>query len=54
VTLGEDQSRVRHSNAVLVLAIFWRVVVSFALAWIEGVRRAKPKTRVTTRTFQKQ
>jgi hypothetical protein len=54
VTLGEDQSRVRHPNAVWVLAMFRRVVVSFALAWIDGIRRAKPKTRVTTRTFQKQ
>lgn len=54
VTLGEDQSRVRHPNAVLVLAMYRRVVVSLAQAWIEGIRQAKPKTRVTTRTFQKQ
>lgn len=53
VSLAEDQSRVRRPNAALVLGMFRRVVVSFAQAWIDGARKVKPNTRVTTRKFQK-
>ena len=54
VTLAEDQSRVRHPNAALVLSLFRRVVVSFAQVWLEELRKIKPRTRASTRNFQKQ
>ncbi len=41
VSLGEDQSRVRQPNAALVLGMVRRVVVSCALAWLEGVQTIK-------------
>jgi len=53
VTLGEDQSRVRQANAAYVLSLFRRVVVSFAQAWIDESRQIKPRSRATTRKFQK-
>lgn len=53
VSLAEDQSRVRQPNAALLLGMFRRLVVSFAQAWIDGVRKVRPNTRVTTRKFQK-
>jgi hypothetical protein len=52
VTLQEDQSRVRHPNAALVLSLFRRVVVSLALTWGAQARKVKP--RATARNFQKQ
>lgn len=51
VTMAEDQSRVRHRNAALVLAMFRRVAVTLALEWLQGVRPVKP--RATVRSFQK-
>lgn len=53
VTLGEDQSRVRNPKAAFALSLFRRVVVSFAQAWIDDCRRLNPRSRVTTRKFQK-
>jgi len=53
VTLGEDTSRVRQPNAALVLSLFRRVVVSVAQAWIDACRAGNPKSRATTRQFQK-
>ena len=53
VTLGEDHSRVRHTNAAYVLSLFRRVVVSFAQVWIDECRKIKPRSRATTRKFQK-
>ena len=53
VTLGEDQSRVCHSKAAYALSLFRRVVVSFAQVWIDGCRKLKPRSRATTRRFQK-
>jgi predicted transposase YbfD/YdcC len=53
VTLAEDQSRVRQRNAALVLSLFRRVVVSFAQVWLAACRKANPRSRVTTRKFQK-
>ncbi len=53
VTLGEDHSRVRNRQAAFALSLFRRVVVSFAQAWMEQCRQAKPRSRVTTRKFQK-
>ena len=53
VTLGEDHSRVRNSNAAYALSLFRRVVVSFAQVWIDACRRINPRSRATTRKFQK-
>lgn len=53
VTLGEDHSRVRHPQAAFALSLFRRVVVSFAQAWLEECRKINPRTRATTRKFQK-
>ena len=54
ITLAEDQSRVRHPKAALVLSLFRRVVVSFAQIWLEELRKIKPRTRAGTRNFQEQ
>jgi hypothetical protein len=53
VTLGEDHSRVRHPKAAFALSLFRRVVVSFAQAWLEECRKINPRSRATTRKFQK-
>lgn len=53
VTLGEDQSRVRAPNAAFVMSLFRRVVVSFAQVWVDACRARQPKSRATTRQFQK-
>lgn len=53
VTLGEDHSRVRHPKAAFALSLFRRVVVSFAQAWLDECRKLNPRSRATTRRFQK-
>ena len=53
VTLGEDHSRVRNPRAAFALNRFRRVVVSFAQVWVDACRKRKPRSRVTTRKFQK-
>jgi predicted transposase YbfD/YdcC len=53
VTLGEDHSRVRQTNAAYALSLFRRVVVSFAQVWIDECRKINPRSRATTRKFQK-
>lgn len=53
VTLGEDHSRVRDPNAAYALSLFRRVVVSFAQGWIDACRKSNPRSRATTRKFQK-
>jgi hypothetical protein len=53
VTLGEDHSRVRNPKAAFALSLFRRVVVSFAQAWLEKCRKINPRSRMTTRKFQK-
>ena len=53
VTLREDHSRVRHPRAALALSLFRRVVVSFAQVWLEECRKINPRSRMTTRKFQK-
>lgn len=53
VTLGEDHSRVRQPNAAYALSLFRRVVVSFAQVWIDTCRKVNPRSRATTRKFQK-
>jgi len=53
VTMDEDRSRMRQPNGALVMGMFRRVAVSFALAWREKERARKPKSRVSARSFQK-
>ena len=53
VTLGEDHSRVRQPNAAYALSLFRRVVVSLAQVWIDACREINPRSRATTRQFQK-
>ena len=53
VTLAEDHSRVRNPKAAFALSLFRRVVVSFAQAWLEQCRKLNPRSRATTRKFQK-
>ena len=53
VTLREDQSRVRQPNAAFAMSLMRRVVVSFAQVWLAACRQKNPKSRATTRRFQK-
>jgi predicted transposase YbfD/YdcC len=53
VTLAEDHSRVRNPKAAFALSLFRRLVVSFAQAWLAQCRKINPRTRVTTRKFQR-
>jgi hypothetical protein len=53
VTLGEDHSRVRNPKAAFALSLFRRVVVSFAQVWLLACRKINPRSRTTTRKFQK-
>lgn len=53
VTLGEDRSRLRHPKGAFALSLFRRLVVSFAQVWLEECRQLNPRSRVTTRKFQK-
>jgi predicted transposase YbfD/YdcC len=53
VTLREDHSRVRNPRAAFALSLFRRVVVSFAQVWLEECRKINPRSRMTTRKFQK-
>jgi hypothetical protein len=50
VSLDEDRSRVRNTNAALVLGMFRRLVVSVANAWLDRVQNKK--TRWSVRRFQ--
>ena len=53
VTLAEDHRRVRRPQAAFALSLFRRVVVSFAQAWLAECRKLNPRSRATTRRFQK-
>ena len=53
VTLAEDHSRVRNPQAAFALCLFRRLVVSFAQAWLAECRQLNPRSRATTRKFQK-
>jgi len=46
--LDEDRSRVRNPNAALVLGMFRRVVVSFAIPWSK--EKKKTNKRISTRS----
>ena len=52
ITLGEDQSRVRHPKAARVLGTIRRVVVSLANAAVDRARQRQPKTKFNPRSFQ--
>jgi hypothetical protein len=47
-------SRVRNPKAAFALSLFRRGVVSFAQVWLEQCRETNPRSRMTTRKFQKQ
>jgi len=47
--LDEDRSRVRNPNAALILGMFRRVVVSFAIPWHQ--EKKKTDKRTSTRSF---
>jgi hypothetical protein len=46
ISLDEDRSRVRQRNAALVLALFRRLVVSVANAWLDEVQTHKTRWSV--------
>ena len=52
VSLDEDRSRVRNTNAALILGMFRRLVVSVAQAAVAQVQ--SPKTRWSVRRYQQQ
>ena len=52
ITLREDQSRVRTPGAARILGTIRRVVVSLANAAVNRARKANPKTKHNTRSFQ--
>lgn len=51
VSLQEDQSRVRHRQAALNLAMFRRLTVSLGLVWVDKMRQSN--TRPSIKKFQK-
>lgn len=53
ITLREDQSRVRTPGPARILGTIRRVVVSLANAAVNQARKLNPKTKCTTRSFQK-
>ncbi len=52
-TMVKEGSRVRNPKAAFVLSLFRRVVVSFTQVWLEECRKINPRSRMTTRKFQK-
>ena len=53
ITLREDESRVRNPNGARVLGTIRRVVVSLANAAVDRAKKKNPKSKCTTRTFQR-
>lgn len=53
LTLQEDLSRVRSPNAVRVLGMIRRLIVSLSNAAVDRARTTNPKTKHTTKSFQK-
>lgn len=54
ITLHEDQSRVRTPNSALILGMIRRVILSLSNAAVNRARKANPKTKCNTKTFQQQ
>lgn len=52
ITMREDESRVRTPRAARVLGTIRRVVMSLANAAVDQARKANPKTKCNTGTFQ--
>lgn len=52
MTMQEDLSRVRTPNSALVLGIIRRVVLSLSNTAVNIARRANPKTKFNTKSFQ--
>ena len=52
ITMQEDLSRVRTPNSALVLGMIRRVVLSLSNAAVDVARRANPKTKFNTKSFQ--
>ena len=52
ITMQEDLSRVRTPNSALVLGMIRRVVLSLSNAAVNVARRANPKTKFNTKSFQ--
>jgi hypothetical protein len=52
ITLQEDLSRVRTPNSALVLGMLRRVVLSLSNAAVDNARKANPKSKFNTKTFQ--
>lgn len=53
ITLQEDLSRVCNPNAAHVMGMIRRLIVSLANAAVNKARKANPKTKHNTRSFQK-
>ena len=54
ISLREDFSRVRHANSARVLGALRRIVVGCSNAAVDAHRRHHPKTKASTKSFQKQ
>jgi hypothetical protein len=52
MTMQEDLSRVRNPNGARVLGTIRRVLLSFANAAIDRVRRTQPKTKANTKSYR--
>jgi len=52
ITMLEDLSRVRTPNAALVLGMVRRVVLSLSNAAVDKSRKANPKSKFNTKSFQ--
>ena len=53
ITLQEDLSRVRSPNAVRVMGMIRRLIVSLSNAAVDRARAINPKTKHTTKSFRK-
>ena len=51
--MTRENNRSRHEIRVFALSLFRRVVVSFAQVWLGECRKINPRSRATTRKFQK-
>jgi len=52
ITMLEDLSRVRTPNAALVLGMVRRVILSLSNTAVDRARKANPKSKLNTKSFQ--
>jgi hypothetical protein len=52
ITMLEDLSRVRTPNAALVLGMVRRVILSLSNTAVDRARKANPKSKFNTKSFQ--